>query len=62
MSEKKQIIINCGISHVSVGVFAHEGDGIVLEQVGLETLRYDYSSEELWLEYFIQGLENLCIY
>ncbi len=60
MSEKKQIIINCGISHVSVGVFAHEGDGIVLEQVGLETLRYDYSSEELWLEYFIQGLENLC--
>ena len=45
---------------MSVGVFAHEGDGIVLEQVGLETLRYDYSSEELWLEYFIQGLENLC--
>ena len=60
MSDKKEIIINCGISHVSVGVFSQQGDQILLEQVGLETLRYDYSNEDQWLDCFSKGLENLC--
>jgi type IV pilus assembly protein PilM len=60
VSDKKEIIINCGISHVSVGVFSQQGDQILLEQVGLETLRYDYSNEDLWLDCFSKGLENLC--
>jgi type IV pilus assembly protein PilM len=60
VSDKKEIIINCGISHVSVGVFSQQGDQILLEQVGLETLRYDYSNEDQWLDCFATGLENLC--
>lgn len=60
MSDKKEIIINCGISHVSAGVFSQEGDKILLEQVGLETLRYDLSNEEQWLDCFSSGLEKLC--
>ena len=60
MSDKKEIIINCGISHVSAGVFSQQGDQILLEQVGLETLRYDYSNEDHWLDCFTKGLENLC--
>ena len=60
MSEKKEIIINCGISQVSAGIFSKQGEGILLEQVGLETLRYNYSSEEQWLDCFADGLKNLC--
>lgn len=60
MSDKKEIIINCGISHVSAGIFSQQGDKILLEQVGLETLRYNYSSEEQWLDHFSEGLKNLC--
>ena len=60
MSDKKEIIINCGISHVSAGVFSQDGDKILLEQVGLETLRYDLSNEDQWLDCFSTGLENLC--
>lgn len=60
MADKKEIIINCGISHVSAGVFSQQGEQILLEQVGLETLRYDYSNEEEWLDCFCEGLENLC--
>lgn len=61
MSEKKEIIINCGISQVSAGIFSKQGESILLEQVGLETLRYNYSSEEQWLDCFADGLKNLCV-
>jgi type IV pilus assembly protein PilM len=60
VSEKKEIIINCGISQVSAGIFSQQGDRILLEQVGLETLRYNYSSEDQWLDCFSEGLKNLC--
>ena len=60
MSEKKEIIINCGISQVSAGVFSKQGENILLEQVGLQTLRYNYSSEEQWLDHFSEGLKELC--
>ena len=60
MSEKKEIIINCGISQVSAGIFSKQGENILLEQVGLETLRYNYSSEEQWLDCFSEGLKKLC--
>jgi type IV pilus assembly protein PilM len=60
VSEKKEIIINCGISQVSAGIFSKQGDSILLEQVGLETLRYNYSSEDQWLDCFSEGLKKLC--
>jgi type IV pilus assembly protein PilM len=60
VSDKKEIIINCGISHVSAGVFSQQEGQVLLEQVGLETLRYDYSNEDQWLDCFSEGLEKLC--
>jgi type IV pilus assembly protein PilM len=60
VADKKEIIINCGISHVSAGVFSKQGDNILLEQVGLQTLHYNYSSEGDWLDCFSEGLKKLC--
>ena len=60
MSIKKEIIVNCGISHVSASVFHSDGQAITLKQVGMQTLHYDYSNDQLWLEALINGLESLC--
>ncbi len=60
MSDKKEIIINCGTSHVSASVFSSNGQTISLKQVGLQTLHYDYSNDQIWLDSLIAGLELLC--
>ncbi|MDG1326232.1 MAG: pilus assembly protein PilM [Opitutales bacterium] len=60
MSEKREVIINCGISHLSASVFTLEGGRLKLKQVALQTLHYDYSNDQLWLDSLIAGLELLC--
>ena len=60
MSTKRELIINCGISHVSASVFTSDGVNLNLEQVGLQTLHYDYSNDQIWLDSLIAGLELLC--
>ena len=60
MSEKREVIINCGISHVSVSVFVSDGTKLTLKQVALQTLHYDYSDDQQWLDSLIDGLETLC--
>ena len=60
MSEKREVIINCGISHVSASVFSLEGGKLKLKQVALQTLHYDYSNDQIWLDSLIAGLELLC--
>jgi type IV pilus assembly protein PilM len=60
MSEKREVIINCGISHVSASVFTSEGGKLKLKQVALQTLHYDYSNDQIWLDSLIAGLELLC--
>lgn len=60
MSSKKEIIVNCGISHVSVSTFVSDGKSIILEQIALKTLHYDYSSDQNWLAALISGLDELC--
>ncbi|MDG0964733.1 MAG: pilus assembly protein PilM [Opitutales bacterium] len=60
MSEKREVIINCGISHVSASVFTSEGGKLKLKQVGLQTLHYDYSNDQIWLDSLVSGLELLC--
>ena len=60
MSEKREVIINCGISHVSVSVFVSDGTKLILKQVALQTLHYDYSDDQQWLDSLIDGLEALC--
>ena len=60
MSSKKEIIVNCGISHVSVSTFVSDGKKISLEQIALKTLHYDYSNDQNWLTALISGLDELC--
>ena len=60
MSEKKEVIINCGISHISASVFISDGTKLKLKQVALHTLHYDYSNDQIWLDSLMTGLESLC--
>lgn len=60
MSEKKEVIINCGISHISASVFISDGTKLKLKQVALHTLHYDYSNDQIWLDSLMAGLELLC--
>ena len=60
MSDKLEVIINCGISHISASVFTSDGIELKLKQVALQTLHYDYSNDQIWLDSLISGLELLC--
>ena len=60
MSDKKEVIINCGISHISASVFISDGTKLKLKQVALQTLHYDYSNDKIWLDSLMAGLELLC--
>ena len=60
MSDKREVIINCGISHISASVFTSDGIELKLKQVALQTLHYDYSNDQIWLDSLISGLELLC--
>jgi type IV pilus assembly protein PilM len=60
MSNKREVIINCGISHVSASIFQYNGETLTLKQVALQTLEYDFSNDKLWLDALIVGLEKLC--
>ena len=59
MSEKREVIINCGISHVSASIFTSDGKKLTLKQVALQTLHYDYSNDQIWLDSLITGLALL---
>ena len=60
MSDKRELIINCGISHISASVFISDGPELKLKQVALQTLHYDYSNDQIWLDSLMSGLELLC--
>ncbi|QYY36534.1 pilus assembly protein PilM [Ruficoccus sp. ZRK36] len=49
MSASKTLIINCGASHVSVSTFSVNSGDLMLEDVVIEELDYDYSIDEEWL-------------
>ena len=60
MKPLRKAIFNCGVSHVSASVFSMGDDGILtLLESGVETLRYDYSDENLWLDAVVDGLGKL---
>ncbi len=62
MKPAHKTIINCGVSHVSASVFVlEEGGALALEGAGVETLRYDYSNESLWLDALGAGLGKLIV-
>lgn len=60
MAKRKEIIINCGNSHVSGGIFISDGESTVLEQSEMETLSHDYSNDTQWLDSVIESIESLC--
>jgi len=60
MAAKHEIIINCGISHVSASVFGYENNTLKLQKVGLHTLAHDYTQDSLWLDSVVSGIKNLC--
>ena len=59
MAKKPEIIFNCGISHVSVSIFSFDGNTLVLEEVGLHTLNFDYTKDSLWIDAVISGIKEL---
>ena len=59
MASKREIIINCGISHVSASIFSYDGNILHLEKAGLHSLDYDYTQDGLWLEQVILGVKAL---
>ncbi len=60
MAKRREIIFNCGISHVSASIFSLDGQTLVLEKVGLHTLVYDYTQDSLWIDAVIGGIQDLC--
>ena len=61
MAAKNELIINCGISHVSASVFSYDGNMLNLNKVGLHTLTHDYTQDSLWLDSVIAGIKALCL-
>ena len=61
MAKRKEIIINCGNSHVSGGIFISDGETTVLEHAEMETLSHDYSNDSQWLDSVIESIESLCV-
>ncbi|MDG1138608.1 MAG: pilus assembly protein PilM [Opitutales bacterium] len=61
MAAKNELIINCGISHVSASVFSYDGNMLNLNKVGLHTLTHDYTQDSLWLDSVIAGIKTLCL-
>ncbi len=61
MAARHELIINCGISHVSASVFGYENNTLKLQKVGLHTLTHDYIQDSLWLDSVVSGIKNLCV-
>lgn len=49
MSSSKTIIVNCGASHVTYAVFNTKGGQLIVDELYVEPLNYDYSDEDSWL-------------
>jgi type IV pilus assembly protein PilM len=50
MSSSKQLIINCGASRVTAAVVSSSGHTLQVEKLVTESLQYDYSNDDAWLD------------
>lgn len=50
MSSSKQLIINCGASRVTAAVVSTAGGNLQIEKLVTESLQYDYSNDDAWLD------------
>lgn len=49
MSQKNKLIINCGTTQVSAGLFSVSGGRLVLDKFEVRDLEYDFGMREAWL-------------
>jgi len=59
MSSSKQLIINCGASRVTAAVVTSGGGALQIEKLVTESLRYDFSNDEAWLNAVGVALRSL---
>ena len=60
MGKCKEIVINCGNSHISGSLYTSNQGALTLEGVEMQTLSYDFSKEDLWLDQVLAGIELIC--
>ncbi len=59
MSSSKRLIINCGASRVTAAYISQHGDGFQVDKLAFESLQYDYSNEDAWLDAVGDALRTL---
>lgn len=59
MATPKTVVINCGASHVSAGVFTASDDRIRCEKIVHHDLDYDFSQEDRWLDATLRALREV---
>ena len=59
MAQKREIILNCGNSHVSANVFSINNEGVLVEESYMETLHRDLTNDDLWMDSTIKSLESI---
>ena len=59
MSQKNKLIINCGTTQVSAGLFSVSGGRLVLESFDIRDLDYDYGHPEAWLAALNVALKSM---
>ena len=59
MSQKNKLIINCGTTQVSAGLFSVSGGRLVLESFDVRDLDYDYGHPDAWLAALNAALRSM---
>ena len=59
MSSSKQLIINCGASRVTAAVVSSSGSALQIDKLVTESLQYDYSNDDAWLNAVGVALRSL---
>ena len=59
MSSSKQLIINCGASRVTAAVVTSGGGSLQIEKLVTESLNYDFSNDDAWLDAVGTALRDL---
>lgn len=59
MSSSKRLIINCGASRVTAAVISQQAGGLQVDKLEVESLHYDYSNDDAWLDAVGNALVSL---
>jgi len=59
MSSSKRLIINCGASRVTAAIISQQAGGFQVEKLEAESLHYDYSNDDAWLDAVGNALVSL---